>query len=84
MKRHRISDNVPMIVGEGRKIFQRSAKRAGETASKVARQGRKWFGSTVHGTERMTRRKPWVGLGSAIGTGFILGGLCAFLFYRGR
>jgi len=84
MKHNRIPDNVPMIVGEGRRILGQSARLAGRTASQVARQGRKMFGNTVHQTERMTRRHPLAGLGTAIGAGFVLGGLCTFLFYRSR
>jgi ElaB/YqjD/DUF883 family membrane-anchored ribosome-binding protein len=90
MKNHssRIPDNardaVPMILGEGRRLIQQSARRAGRTASKVARSGRRLIGDTVHETERMTRRHPLAGLGAAVGTGFILGGLCAFVFYRAR
>ena len=90
MKQHpeRIPDNlrgaVPMIVDEGRRILQRSARRAGQTATRVARQGRRLVGTTVQRTERLTRRKPWMGLGAAVGTGFLLGGLCTFLFYRVR
>lgn len=75
---------VPLIMGEGRRILQMSARRAGETAGRVARRGRRLFGSTVHQAERITRRNPLAGLGAAVGTGFLLGGLCAFLFYRVR
>jgi ElaB/YqjD/DUF883 family membrane-anchored ribosome-binding protein len=75
---------VPMIVGEGRRILQQSARRAGRTAQRVARSGRRIVGSTVHQAEVITKRHPWGGLGTAVGAGFLLGGLCAFLFYRGR
>jgi len=90
MKHHseRMPDNargaVPLIVVEGKRLIQRSARRAGETASRVAKKGRRIVGQTVHETERLTRRNPWVGLGVAMGAGFLVGGLCSFLFYRGR
>ena len=89
MKQHsNIPDNarraVPLIMGEGRRILQRSARRAGQTAGRVARRGRRLFGSTVHEAQRITRRNPLTGLGAAMGAGFLLGGLCAFLFYRIR
>ena len=84
----RIPDNarsaVPMIVGEGRRIIQQSARRAGRTARRVARSGRRIVGNTVHQAEMITRRHPWSGLGTAVGAGFLLGGLCTFLFYRNR
>ena len=84
----RIPDNarsaVPLIMGEGRRILRMSARRAGRTARRFARGGRRIVGSTVHQAEVITRRNPWAGLGSAVGAGFLLGGLCAFLFYRGR
>jgi ElaB/YqjD/DUF883 family membrane-anchored ribosome-binding protein len=84
----RIPDNarsaVPLIMGEGRRILEKSARRAGRTAQRVARSGRRIVGSTVHQAEMITKRHPWTGLGTAIGAGFLLGGLCTFLFYRGR
>lgn len=88
MKQHseRIPDNarstVPLLVMEGRKLLRKSARRAGETATRVARQGRRIVGQTVHQTERLARRNPWAVLGIAVGSGFLLGGLCSFLFYR--
>ena len=90
MKQHpeRIPDNlrgaVPMIVDEGRRIIRQSAHRAGQTASRVARGGRRLVGKTMQRTERLTRRNPWTSLGAAIGAGFLLGGVCTFLFYRIR
>lgn len=90
MKQHseRMPENargtVPLIVVEGKRMIQRSARRAGETATRVARKGRRLARTTVERTERITRRNPWVSLGTAVGTGFLLGGLCTFLFYRGR
>lgn len=88
MKQHpeRMPENargsVPLIVVEGRKFIKKSARKAGETATRVARRGRRFVGTTVHQTERLTRRNPWPALGIAIGSGFLLGGLCTFLFYR--
>jgi ElaB/YqjD/DUF883 family membrane-anchored ribosome-binding protein len=82
----RIADNarsaVPVIMGEGRRLIELSARRAGQTATRVAVRGRRLVGSTVRQTERLARRNPWTGLGAALSTGFLLGGLCAFLFYR--
>jgi ElaB/YqjD/DUF883 family membrane-anchored ribosome-binding protein len=75
---------VPLIVVEGKRLIKRSARRAGETATRVARKGRRLIGTTVQRTERMTKRNPWAGLGIAVGTGFLVGGLCTFLFYRSR
>jgi ElaB/YqjD/DUF883 family membrane-anchored ribosome-binding protein len=80
VKQNRISNNVPMIVGEGRRLIQQSARRAG----RIARSGGRMVGSTVHQAGMIARRHPWTGLGTAIGAGFLLGGLCTFLFYRNR
>lgn len=75
---------IPMLVVEGKRMIKRSARRAGETARVVARRGRRVVGATVQRTEKLTRRNPWASIGTAVGTGFLLGGLCTFLFYRGR
>lgn len=88
MKQHpeRMPENargtVPLIVVEGQRFIKKSARKAGETAGRVARRGRRFVGETVHRTERLARRNPWPALGIAIGSGFLLGGLCAFLFAR--
>jgi ElaB/YqjD/DUF883 family membrane-anchored ribosome-binding protein len=75
---------VPLIVVEGKRMLKRSARRAGETATRVARRGRRLVGKTVHQTERLARRNPWTGLGIALGAGFLVGGLCSLLFWRDR
>ena len=90
MKQHseRMPDNargtVPLIVVEGKRMLKRSARRAGETATRVARRGRRLVGQTVHQTEQLARRNPWTGLGIAVGAGFLVGGICSMLFWRGR
>ena len=80
----RIPDNarsaVPMILGEGRRLIRQSARSAG----RIARSGRRMVGKTVHQAGIIAGRHPWTGLGTAVGAGFLLGGLCTFLFYRGR
>lgn len=84
----RMPDNargtVPLIVVEGKRMIKRSARRAGETATRVVRKGRRLVGTTMQQTERITRRNPWSSLGVAVGAGFLFGGLCTFLFYRTR
>jgi len=73
---------IPLVVLEGRKMLRRSARKAGVTATKVARQGRRWAGRTVERTERYARRKPWVGLGAAACTGAFIGALLTFFYVR--
>ena len=73
---------IPLVVVEGRKLLRRSAKQAGATATRVARQGRRIVGRTVEQTERYTKRKPWMGLGAAACTGACIGALVAFFIFR--
>jgi ElaB/YqjD/DUF883 family membrane-anchored ribosome-binding protein len=75
---------VPLIMVEGKRMLRRTARRAGETAGRVSRRTRRLVGETVQRTEKLTRRNPWASIGTAVGAGFLLGGLCTFLFYRGR
>ena len=73
---------IPLIVVEGRKMIKRSARKAGVTATTVARKGRRMMGRTVERTERYARRNPWTGLGAAACTGACLGALLTFFILR--
>jgi len=78
----RFAGRVPLLVGEGRKLIRRSARKAGETATRVARGSRRIVGQTVERTERYARRNPWMGLGAAACTGAFIGAVASFLFFR--
>jgi ElaB/YqjD/DUF883 family membrane-anchored ribosome-binding protein len=73
---------IPLVVVEGRRMLRRSALRAGATAAKVARQGRRIVGRTVERTGRYARLHPWSGLGAAACAGACVGALLAFLYFR--
>ena len=86
MKQHNserpIQSRVPLVVVEGRRMIRTSAKRAGEVAGVVARKGRRIVGRTVHQTELLTKKNPWIGLGAATCTGLFFGALAVWLFRR--
>jgi ElaB/YqjD/DUF883 family membrane-anchored ribosome-binding protein len=73
---------VPHLVVEGRKLIRRSARKAGESATRVARKGSRLVGRTIDRTERYARRKPWMGIGAAACTGAFIGALATFFFFR--
>lgn len=73
---------VPLIVVEGRRMLRRSAKKAGAVATRVARKSRRVVGQTVERTERLARRNPWKGLGTAMCTGLFVGALVTWLVVR--
>jgi len=81
-----IQSRVSDVALEGRRMLRSSAHKAGEVAGEVARRGRRIVGTTVHQTEIMTKRHPWVGLGTAATTGICvgacLGALVTWLFRR--
>jgi ElaB/YqjD/DUF883 family membrane-anchored ribosome-binding protein len=78
-----VAGRIPIVVVEqGRKLLNRTARTAGSTAKTVARQGRRFVGVTVDRTERYARRNPWMGIGGAACTGACLGALLTFLFLR--
>jgi ElaB/YqjD/DUF883 family membrane-anchored ribosome-binding protein len=73
---------VPLIVVEGRRMLRRSARKAGDVATRVARKSRRMVGQTVQRTERLARRNPWTGLGAAMCAGMGVGALLTWLVIR--
>ena len=86
MKQHNserpIQSRVPLVVVEGRRMIRTSARKAGEVAGQVARKGRRMVNRTVHETELLTKRNPWVGLGAAACTGLCIGAIAGWLIFR--
>jgi ElaB/YqjD/DUF883 family membrane-anchored ribosome-binding protein len=88
MKQHnsdrssQIQSRIPIVLAEGRRVLRSSTRKAGEVAGQVARKGRRIAVRTVHQTELMTKRNPWVGLGAAACTGLFLGAIATWLFNR--
>lgn len=76
------SSRVPLIVVEGQRMIRKSARKAGDVATQVARKSRRWADRTVQSTERMTRRNPWKGLGAAMCTGLFFGALVTWIVVR--
>ncbi len=77
-----MTGRIPLVVVEGSRMLRRSARKAGATATMVARQGQRIMGRTVDRTERYARRHPWTGLGAAACTGACIGALLAFFYFR--
>ena len=77
-----IAGRVPQVVGQGRRLLRSTARRAGATATTVARESRRILGRTVDRTERYARRNPWMGLGAAACTGACIGALLTFFYFR--
>jgi ElaB/YqjD/DUF883 family membrane-anchored ribosome-binding protein len=86
MKQHNserpVQSRVPLVVVEGRRMIRSSARRASVVAGQVARKGRRIVGRTVHETERLTKKNPWVGLGAAACTGLCIGAIASWLIFR--
>jgi ElaB/YqjD/DUF883 family membrane-anchored ribosome-binding protein len=88
MKQHnsdrssQIQSRLGPVMLEGRRMLRTSARRASVVAGQVARKGRRIVGRTVHQTELITKRSPWVSLGAAACTGLFLGAIATWLFRR--
>ena len=84
MKQHNsdrpIQSRVPQVMLEGRRMIRTSARKAGKVAGEVAREGSRIVGRTVHQTELMAKRHPWVGIGTAACTGLFFGALAGWFF----
>ena len=79
-----IRGGVPLIMVEGRKLLRRSARKAGETATRYARKGRRIVGRTLQRTQKYARRKPWTSMGAVVCTSLFFGFLSTVLFFRKR
>jgi ElaB/YqjD/DUF883 family membrane-anchored ribosome-binding protein len=86
MKQHNsdrpIQSRVPLVVLEGKRMIRTSARKASKVAGQVAREGTRIVGRTVHQTELMAKRHPWVGIGTAACTGLFFGALAAWFFTK--
>lgn len=69
------SSRVPLVVVE-------SARRAGATATRVARRGRRFVGRTMDRTERYAKSRPWTGLSIAACAGACIGTIATILWFK--
>lgn len=73
---------VPLLMVEGKRVFKKSARKAGAAATRYARKGRRIVGQTVERTKAYARRSPWKSLGSALCTGLFVGALATWFFTK--